>query len=211
MKKRGLLTTGISFLMLSLGACSQGPSSYFPLSKGRTWTYEMSLKTAFGQRESATLTITNLSARQLHNKTVIPQKTQASAGTRQINLFDYVVEGTNGTYVLAEQGPADVEPNILSPPQYVLKEPLRTGTSWNSPFDFSPDSSGPNRATIESTDETVDVPAGTFNGCLKIRISKTSQGSAIKNAYEWFAPTVGLVRVVSEADGSSLQLMSFRK
>lgn len=86
------------------------------------------------------------------------------------------------------------------------------GNSWQETGTSSLDSriSFPIKSTIESIDEVVIVPAGTFKECLKIK----SVGLAEKvfgeeqvwppkenvkverERYEWFAPDVGSIKMI---------------
>lgn len=53
--------------------------------------------------------------------------------------------------------------------------------------------------TIESTDATVQVPAGTFINCLlvkKLYFSQKDPDNSVQEALFWFAPDVGNVKVV---------------
>ena len=91
------------------------------------------------------------------------------------------------------------------------------GNSWQETktSSFKPRISIPIKSTIESINEVVTVPAGTFKGCLKIK----SIGSAEKvfgeeqtskvplwppkekvkierECYNWFAPNVGRIKTI---------------
>ena len=49
--------------------------------------------------------------------------------------------------------------------------------------------------TIEGTSDSVTVPAGTYKECLKIRHVGSNQNKSLTlEAYEWYAPEVGLVK-----------------
>jgi hypothetical protein len=213
MTKGFLLGATISCLLLGLGACSKAPKAYYPLAPGRTWTYHMSMKFGFGQGASATVTITNLATRQLGGKTVTPQKAETQLGGNSHYEFDYMAEDRNGVYEFAEQDSGDVEPKVKSVPEYTLKEPIKVGGSWSATVDSPSGHPVPGEATIESTDEAVDVPAGSFKDCVKVHIVGTAKGATGNEEYEWFAPSVGLVKEVARAPSASasLLLVSFTK
>jgi hypothetical protein len=209
MKKQLLVAAGIACFMLTLWACSKAPETYYPLGEGRTWKYQMSLKTGFGETQGVALTVSNLASRELKGKKVTPQKFEAQAQGQPHTFFEYVAEDANGIYTFAEQDADDVEPKIKSVPEYDLRNPLKVGNAWNTTLDLGGGRSVPAKATIASIDEVVDVPAGTFNGCVKVQIIGTVKEATGPQAYNWYAPSVGLVKSIEPA--GSLQLQSFTK
>jgi hypothetical protein len=213
MRRRFLFAISISFLLLSLGACSKAPKTYYPLAPGRTWTYQASMKNAFGEERNGTVTVTNLATRQLQGRTVTPQKVQISGPAREFSLFEYMAGDQSGVYTFANQTPADVEPKIKRVPDYMLKEPIKVGSSWSATADSPNGHWVTGEATIESTDEAVDVPAGSFKDCVKVHIVGNAKGATSNEQYMWFAPSVGLVKEVTRAPNTSgsLLLVSFRK
>ncbi len=206
MKNRLLIAIAIPCLVLALPACSKAPDSYYPLGEGKTWKYQVG--TARGR---LTLTITNLVARELKGRKVTPRKCQLQALGGSDTFFEYVGEDENGVYTFAMQDSEDVDPKLKSPPDYHLKKPLKVGSTWDRTLDLGGGSSLPAKATIESVDEVVDVPAGTFKSCLKVHTAATDGGVTGRDQYDWFAPSVGLVKTVSQGTNMSFQLESFTK
>jgi hypothetical protein len=142
---------------------------------------------------------------------VTPQKGEARVGGQSFFHFQYIAEDKSGPYLFAEQDSGDVEPKVKSAPEYFLKEPVDVGNSWYATLDLGNGHSVPARATIESTDEPVDVPAGTFTHCVKVHIVATAKTAAGQDEYQWLAPSIGLVKDISRAAGTSAQLVSFTK
>ncbi len=204
---------GVFCLCFGLAACSQAPTQYYPLTQGRTWTYQLSIKTAGGQEGDATLKVTNLAARKLRGRIVTPQKAKVQFRGEAHFEFDYMAQDRNGIYTYAEQGPRDVEPQVKTKREYTLKLPIKVGTSWSSSVDLPGSNVVPGKATIEGVGETVDVPAGTFNGCVKVHIVGAAKGTTGDEQYLWFAPSVGMVKEISRAGGvaGSFELTSFTK
>ena len=73
----------------------------------------------------------------------------------------------------------------------------------------------PVTSRVEATDDTINVPAGLFHGCVRIRM----QGYAYKNAgnyigvnivsvneTSWYAPGIGLIKMVREETTESQAL-----
>ena len=213
MTKQYFFAASIACLMLSLGSCSKSPTTYYPLGQGRVWTYQMSMKMAFGGEGDATMTVTNLATRQLGGKTVTPQKAKIQFRGESHYSFTYVAEDPSGVLTVANQDSGDVEPTLKDPPEYLLKRPIKTGTTWAATLNPGNGHSVPSKATIESTDETVDVPAGTFKGCVKVHVVGNTKGTTDQDAYMWFAPSVGMIKIIEKEGGtaSSMVLESFKK
>ena len=209
MRKQLAVAAGIVCLMLSVWACSKGPATYYPLGEGRTWKYQISAPTGSGEVQGE-ITASNLATRELKGKKVTPQKYEMQGGGRSIALSSiYIAEDANGIYIFAQQFPHDVEPKITSVPEYVLKKPVKVGSTWDTTLELGGGRSVPANATIASIDEVVDVPAGTFKDCVKVRIIGTDKGATGREAYRWFAPSVGLVKRIDP--GGTMQLGSFTK
>jgi hypothetical protein len=109
-----------------------------------------------------------------------------------MHFFVYDDEGVSW---YASQRP-DTEPVANAVPLYQIRNPARTGTKWHGPSGST--------ALIDSTDETVTVPAGTFKKCLKVTVSGSFESGPpvapqfVKSyvLYYWYAPGVGQIKVV---------------
>ena len=202
--------------MLGGSSCNQPPPSgtlYFPLDEDRTWVYRIKRTTLDGKSE----------IRQ-HLRTVyVGRKAGATEAIRQNAGGDrYKYEIREGAvYRLL---PSDKNPKILILPTNTLK-----GTRWNSkltttvlessqpPWEktFKISVSVPMQYEVLSTRSKVMTSAGSFDNCLHIR----GKGSIIQNAgnyigqttitidtEEWFAPNVGIVKILREERTSSQSL-----
>ena len=170
-----------------------------------------------------------MAQRELKNKKVTPQKTEIGGQS----YFTFIAEDSNGIYQFATQPPEASEPEIQASSSYVLKYPIQVGTFWEDATETSllmmkfPIIV---RYIIESVDEVVTVPAGTFKGCVKIKgVGATKEkldeffGSVASinvEYYNWYVPEVGLIKsfMKEESDhlmvgsGSAvMQLESFKK
>ena len=91
----------------------------------------------------------------------------------------------------------------LKDPQQLIQKPVDTGTSWSER-----DSKGYlSQTSVESLDETLSTPAGSFPNCLKLKTVITGEG--VKKGkktpeidvfvrgtrFMWFAPSAGLVKI----------------
>ena len=91
---------------------------------------------------------------------------------RQQSSFSFFASDDTGVYECARQSVDDVEPKMLSWPEYYLKYPLKVGASWDGGREAAlKNAIIPTTTTIESLDETVTVPAGTFQHCVKTKRS----------------------------------------
>jgi hypothetical protein len=82
--------------------------------------------------------------------------------------------------------------------------PLADGTTWSSTWQSTQEGrrmSFPTVKAIIAVNETVMVPAGTFAGCLRLRITGKSDVNLTSGAAtievqgtEWYAPNVGFIK-----------------
>jgi hypothetical protein len=215
------------FAMVLVSGCGKESDSYYPLNEGQTWEYQRSGGSMLGPGGTQKIVITNLPERELAGKKVTPRKIDIGG----MSAFSFILEDSNGICVFASQKPSVPEPKIEPNPSYILRNPVKAGTTWqeqdwtrllqeNIPLTLT--------STIEGTDETVTVPAGTFKNCVKVKCSGNAQkrlgffGDAqiTVEQYTWFAPGVGMIKsMIKESSnhmmvGSgemALQLESFKK
>jgi len=214
--KRKIEIASLSLLLLSIG-CADRSEKLYPLAEGRAWTYQIAIESAWGSTNSATFTLTNMPKRKLNGKSVVPQKTDVENQT----FFSFVGSDGTGIFILGSQGPKAAEPQILDPVAYLLKKPYEQGTKWQYQSSgvaaLETDTPPTLEATIESTDETVTVPAGTFSHCIKVvgrgekRSGYMNRSTVAVEETSWFCPKIGLVRSIGKVGGrgSSLQLQSY--
>jgi hypothetical protein len=177
------------FLFLTpLAATAADASDYYPLAQGLTWQYEVRV-TEFGEtRDPQEVAITNLAPQTLNGEQVSPRLVQS---VPRITFF--VANHEDGICLLAAQPSNRREPEVLDTPDYFIKEPLEVGTTWMYK-DVT--------MTIEAINESVTVPAGTFEGCLRIKRTGTMEGkfmgpwntSVEMDGFEWYAPAAGLIK-----------------
>jgi hypothetical protein len=198
---------------LTLIGCGGQARSYFPLDEGETWTYQMSSSSL--PNGHVTITATNLAKRGLSGKSVTPAKIDFNGQT----IFSFYGEDSNGVFELAIQTPHNAEPVMRVPPRYFLHRPYSEGTAWDLPYETQTLANAivpiTLRATIQSSNETVTVPAGTFERCLKVM----ARADAIKyirgfNSYlriqvdelSWYCPGVGLAKSITKEAGADLAI-----
>jgi hypothetical protein len=193
MRLQGIISVFIlSSLLYGNNPCYGGPAeAYFPLKAGMTWEYNVI------SDKSATrkVRITNLASREINDKTLTPQRWDIMG----ISRYYLIAEDDSGIYRYAEQKSENGPPTLTKPKLYHLKNPIGIGTTWDITTQLGDDNVNIN-LTIESINDVVKVPAGTFDNCVKIKQigegpSGEKGGTALSiTAYEWYAPGVGLVK-----------------
>jgi len=115
----------IMFIIL-FAACSKTPSDYYPLDEGLKWNYNMVLSS----KRSVTLKVVleNMEARKLNNQYVVPQK----AIFENSATYTFIKTNETGIISIAKQDVNDSEPRVYDIPRYIIKNPLKVGTSWKS-------------------------------------------------------------------------------
>ncbi|MFT5396154.1 MAG: hypothetical protein ACI85N_001351 [Gammaproteobacteria bacterium] len=217
----------LALLLVFLAGCSEKPigSEYFPLNKGMSWTYK--LHTDYGDDIESTkrqLTISNLGSKKFGKKTYFVRRTSSG--------IDYYLNyDDTGVFREALRTVVESKPRLDRDRRYVLKQPLSIGSEWREisrpllilrvyPFRVrvGKDAQVPMIYRIESLTETVTVPAGTFENCIKVVAegSFSTYTDAVSGhteipmrVEEWYAAGVGLVKQVrQELDGDIIDVFN---
>jgi hypothetical protein len=200
--KRGILT--VLILICFNGLCFS--SDYLPkLKKGTIKTFKVINKKG-SDSNSYSNSVKYLAERKLAGKNVYPWVWQN--GYIQFGHIDKI-----GLCLFANQAPDDIEPQINKELYYFIKFPIKVGTTWQhkgKPYllkfikETNLDLTCTNR--IESLDDIVTVPAGTFENCLKIKrwgkrvIEEEKPFWISVEMYEWYAPKVGWIKSITKHD-----------
>jgi hypothetical protein len=177
-------------LLTPLAAMAAEASDYYPLAEGLSWQYEVRV-TEFGEtRDPQEISIENLAKRTLNGEETFPRLVRSLPG-----IILFVANHEDGVCLIAHQQSNRKEIETLDTPDYFIKQPLEVGTTWTYEKVTM---------TIEAINESVTVPAGTYEGCLKISRTGIQEGkfkgptntSIEMDGYEWYAPAVGLIKSV---------------
>lgn len=174
-----------------------------PLKEGRSWEFT-NVRTKNGRTRELRNVVTSLGVREIRGRKVNSlrydiERTRLSSNKKVVVYLFYGIDH-NSIYILAKQTEKDVEPRVARVPIYVLKNPIKVGTSWKNRV---------NEGVIESVNETVTVPAGTFNGCIRVKLTFRKSVSI-----NWIAPGIGYVKKIFQYQngGEALeQLVSYKK
>jgi hypothetical protein len=199
----------VSFLAL-LSACAEPETSYFPLTEGYDWRYQMTLETMGGEAQQKYI-VRTLQAQAIEGKETFVK--QSLTGL-QI-LFEKNDTGTKRIGYRVPQGATykNIEDEYL-----ILPAKIVVDTEWESviatqTLSLSKPSNKSNRLNakipvknkIESLTDVVKVRAGEFSNCLRLH-TKGFAFSKLDNYIgrtlveieqtNWYAPGVGLVKSV---------------
>lgn len=204
-----------SVMLCLLQACSQEAAdtdSYFPLHTESSWTYRVTTSIA-GTRNETRFEVYNAVPEAVDG--VLHAVRVTDQGTRY-----YIRDTDAGVFRAAKRTVVEQYPRPDNPPRWILKRPFQPGNTWSNethPYVLrrvQPYEEG--LATgmrfkmayqIGSLQERVEVPAGRFENCLRIdgdaKLTVYADGRSgyqdIEiNTTEWYAPGVGLVKLVRD-------------
>jgi hypothetical protein len=185
-----ILAIVIAFLLPAPYGLAAPVEDYYPLKPGMTWEYTV-VSSKAGTRK---ITIRDLPAREINGKQMTPREWKMGSTVK----YYLMARDDLGIYRYGELKSEKGEPEVTTPKVYSLKEPVDRGTTWDIVTQMG-DRQVKVNLTVEKIDDVVQVPAGTFKDCVKIKHEGKAQpgkdrpGFAIL-AYEWYAPGTGLVK-----------------
>jgi hypothetical protein len=208
---RILAACGILGLLLSAGCGDDdgiwGPppadgSNFYPLEVGSIWEYEASGVEIYTTPD--TLDMTGTMTREVVGDTITSDSipvfetrlswrtvyvSRMTGDTVNIAKFqDTLWICSTDTLVTCYYGLLPQKPDTL------LIMPVELGATWQSRLE------GPRNATVTSIDESVDVPAGSYDDCVKL--DELSESSP-ENLWQYFyADGVGEVQEIEHLEGS---------
>ena len=205
--------------VLALSGCrfDERDADYFPLDAGWSWHYRVVTEIRKLSKERTAMLVANRGAITVAGRQATPRIYQDG------HRYYYAAED-DGIVLVAQQAPGD-EAMLVPPDQYVIKFPIESGSSWPVASKtyllrrqmFSPTAvimipiTAPMKITftVESKDDVVKVPAGTFRNCVRVHgVAKAVRDLGERvgdkeltiDVMEWFAPGVGLVKMVRHED-----------
>jgi hypothetical protein len=213
-----------------LGSCSRpGAEGWFPLAAGQHWAYAVQTERENGPVEREQWLLST------HGEESPAGLAGGPAWRRRSDSgVDYWLRSdASGIYRVASKSDVEDQARPDPAPRYVLKAPYSVGTEWQASTvayllqrkDAFPreirhsQPPVPMRYRIEARDEAVEVPAGRFEGCLRVRgeaqlrlFADPVQGwrDLPLVTLEWYCPGVGLVRLQREETAGSAFLSGGR-
>lgn len=208
------------FITLFLSACSNDSEVYFPLEPGTQWSYIVRSTTMDGT-ETKKFIVQTTHPREWNDETRFVRTTLAGTWL----FYD---RNEQGIYNVAIERQDQAAPYAVPENQRtVLKYPLQAGTSWSEMTETAAlyRTGPPQRSeywihapvrlnyVIEAIDDSVKVPAGRFNNCLRVHAegqtpnydagNYVGRTNIIIKKTDWYAPGVGLVKSVREETTTS--------
>lgn len=202
----------VSLIFMNLMVCCNSVESYYPLKEGMSWEYQFFLKSMHNNLGGQKMIVTNFAPREMGGKIVTPQKVDVL----EQSSFVYIGESDDGVFEYAKQLQNAIEPEINPSPQYILKNPIKVGISWVVEYKtvlLNQNSSIQLNTTIENIYETITVPAGTFENCVKVKctggidknLGRFKGKARIKvESHNWYAPGVGWIKSIIEENCNHL-------
>lgn len=216
----------VACVVAGLSACSgSSPTgSLFPLEPDRRWVYEVRSQWENRIEERQTRTIVT------RGEAEVPQGGKAWVRRSEDGVEWYLRADDSGVFRVATRTDLQAEPEADPSPRYVLKAPIAAGTSWQTPTapyllrrraDFPPEIRHSHPSvnmvfTIESLEEKVQTPAGSFEPCVKVVGQASLRLFADPVAgwrdmplitTEWYCKGPGLVKVVRTEPAESAFLI----
>ena len=203
---RRLLLLAATACLCWLSACASRGTDYFPLGTKQSWEYLITRKIK-GETHQQKLIVTNLpTVRKEDGSVYYPRR-------RLDDRVEWYERAADGVFLLDASG------GIRS---RMLPADLKTGTHWHEPTRVMfLEMGGTFSATfkeraaaalsldyvIEGMDDVVDVSAGHFEQCMRVRGTGSNFAGSLLETYlkirfikveqtDWYAPGVGLVKRV---------------
>ena len=152
-------------------ACTrkQPDDAWFPLGKGRTWTYTL---TPEGEgMEPMKLTVAVVGPEDVGGTKVTRERIEIDGREH----FLFVGVDDRGIFRHATQSPEEAAPSLDRDRDYFLEFPLEAGRSWKGEaaptFLDVADTVVPIESTVVGTTDTVRTPAGEFKDCVKVHVT----------------------------------------
>ena len=209
----------VAACMVVCGCSEELPSGYFPLQQGLEWKYWVVSETPYERNESE-LQITNAGIWEVGNQQYHIRKTNTG------NYY-YIQDRQDGIVRSSKRTIIEAYPRLGVAERYVIKYPLQVGTQWSyksKPYLLARHAPTVNELKeivnyqmdweIVSDDVKLSVPAGEFENCLHIqgkalvevpRSLGVATDEVLFETNEWYAPNVGLVKIVHEEKSYSEQ------
>lgn len=200
-------------LLASVASCQrkEPENAYFPLDAGRSWTYRMIAHAYEYDQKPRTLTIESIGEEDVQGVKVSREKIALDGDEH----FLFVGVDDKGVFRHATQSAGEAEPSVDEVRDYFLSYPVAVGKKWKGQgaptFLDVVDRPVPIESTIESVTDVVEVPAGRFTDCVKVKVvgsvaveedpddvDAPDAGTFTLTEETWYAKDVGIVKSIAE-------------
>ena len=173
--RRITIAVTVSVALAAALACTRKPAddAYFPLGKGRTWSYTI---TPDGEGiVPLKLTVSVVGPEEVGGANVTRERIEIDGREH----FLFVGADQRGVFRHATQSPGEPSPSLDAARDYFLEQPLEVGRSWKGTsaptFLEVADVEVPIESTVVSTTDTVRTPAGEFKDCVKVHVTGSAE------------------------------------
>ncbi len=219
----------LPFFLVALAGCGRTPGAgneaWFPLEAGHRWTYRVTTQSGADTSERESLTL-----RTLGRETLVLDDQTAWVRRSDSGINYWLRADEAGIRRVASKSDMQADPVADPAGRFVLKAPFAVGTQWQAPtttyllmrtHEYPRElkhshPSIPMSYQIEAVADEVQVAAGKFSPCLRVRGSATVRVfvdpiSGFKDqplhSLEWYCRGVGLVKLERSEPSSSPMLV----
>ena len=196
-----LILSLIAFFMSTVSSEAQTGTDYYPLNIGNYWIMESS---SGGKNADPPLrTKTEVECIEKKNGLEVFRIKSCSIIKNEPSIsYQWLRTDDIGNVIYCSLGAHSPEMVLIDwdPPMIILPGDVSEGSYWDYTMEYQsddyPDSTlyETTRYVVKSTTETISVPAGTFNDCIKVRgISTFCDSENIRIFYHYYAKGVGQV------------------
>ncbi len=202
---RGRAGAAAALAILCATGCSDGPGGdrLFPLGEGHAWTYRVTtVIDEDGTSQRSTHEVVNRGHDRFDGEPAWRRRTLDG------NDYGLRVDET-GIYRVASKNALDPAPKSDVDRRYVLRLPIAVGTQWQAstlPYVLARTNEVPQALRhfvkpitmvyrIDALGEQVEVPAGRFGGCVRVRARNRADAATDHILEITYAPGVGPVRL----------------
>jgi hypothetical protein len=178
---------------MGIGVPRARAADYFPLQEGNQWTYSPS----YGDKGNRIDTIVGS---EVVNDTLTYIWNRQEAPDDNYNEKRWIAKDNSSVGFYKIWSNEGIDPAVtVNPPWSMIPLEPKVGDTWIQELTLG---NLHVRSTfyVESIDDTVTVPAGTFTNCVRIReLNEITEGSSTEYEYEkhWYAPGIGPIWRVS--------------
>ncbi|MEM0909547.1 MAG: hypothetical protein AAGJ37_01150 [Pseudomonadota bacterium] len=207
-------------LSVLLTGCSKriSENDYFPLQDGLRWEYQV-YEEHTNDKEVKVYTVENIGSTAFDGKYFEMPITVRRTGS---GTDYFILSAEDGLFRIAQKTIVQADPTMDEPERKILpkNDEISEGQSWfvesktytlsGAPNDSVPDTEDIRfemEYEVTSMNETVEVPAGQFENCIKVEgfaafplyvDPKLGYQDVEIQQTEWYAPGVGLIKLVRE-------------
>ena len=184
-QQRLAVCIGVGLLLATLTGAQDPPKSdrphnYYPMQVGNEWHYRVSVGGNDGE------VMTTIARTETIDK--VPLALLEGYMKDKLIATEHLLQNEAGIYRYRNNG------QVVTPPLMLLKYPIKFGAKWGGDIVV-----GKEKAVYvaESSEETVEVPAGKFK-TVRVDIKLDEGGQTAKISY-WFCQNIGFVKQTVEA------------